>query len=123
MDLMMWLHTTSGIYSVKLGYYVATQILREADQVESSREHSGNKVWAKLWKLTVPNKIKVFGWKACQNILPTRENLVHKRIMVDNTSELCKIALETRVHALWECGVAKDVWVSSLVSLQKYVVS
>ena len=31
MDLMMWLHTTSGIYSVKLGYYVATQILREAD--------------------------------------------------------------------------------------------
>lgn len=71
----------------------------------------------------MPNKIKVFGWKACQNILPTRENLVHKRIMVDNTSELCKIALETRVHALWECGVAKDVWVSSLVSLQKYVVS
>lgn len=84
-DSVMWLHTTIGIYSVKSGYYVATQILKEADWAESSRGHRGNKVWAKLWKLKVPNKIKVFGWRACQNILPTQENLVHRRIMVDNT--------------------------------------
>ena len=76
-DSVMWLHTTRGIYSVKLGYYMATQMLREADWAESSRGHSGTKVWEKLWKLKVPNKIKVFGWRACQNILPTRENLVH----------------------------------------------
>ena len=27
-DSVMWLHTTRGIYSVKSGYYVTTQILR-----------------------------------------------------------------------------------------------
>ena len=117
----MWLYTTKGIYSVKSGYYVATQILRGADWAESSRGHSGTKVWVELWKLKVPNKIKVFGWRECQNILPTRENLVHPRIMVDDTYELCKSASEIGVHALWMCGVARDVWASSSMRLQKHV--
>ena len=69
----------------------------------------------------MPNKIKVFGLGACQNILPTQENLVHRRIMVNDTRELCKSASETGVYALWECGVAKDVWVGSSVRLQKHV--
>lgn len=65
MDSMMWLHTTSGMYTVKSGYHMATQVLRDVDWAESFRGSSGNKVWAKLWKLKVPNKIKVFGWKVC----------------------------------------------------------
>ena len=41
--------------------------------------------------------------------------------MVDDTCELCKSASETGVHILWDCGVARDVWASSLVKLQKHV--
>nr|XP_023894814.1 uncharacterized protein LOC112006735 [Quercus suber] len=62
-DSMVWLHTARGVYSVKSGYYVATQVLRGADWIESSRGLSGTKVWALLWKLKVPNKIKIFGWR------------------------------------------------------------
>ena len=98
---------------------MATQVLRRADWTESSRGVSGSKVWAMLWKLKVPNKIKVFGWRVCQNILPTRDNLVHRRIIDDDTCELCKSTSETVIHAIWECGVARDVWASSLVKLQK----
>uniref|UniRef100_A0A7N2RFA1 Reverse transcriptase zinc-binding domain-containing protein n=1 Tax=Quercus lobata TaxID=97700 RepID=A0A7N2RFA1_QUELO len=116
---MMWLHTARGVYSVKSGYYVATQVLRGADWTESSRGVCGSKVWTMLWKLKVPNKIKVFGWRVCQNILPTRDNLVHRRIIDDDTCELCKSTSETVIHALWECGVARDVWASSLVKRQK----
>ena len=85
MDSVMWLHTTNGMYLVKSGYHVATQVLRDADYVESSRGPSGNKVWAKLWKFKVPNKIKVFSWRVCQNIRPTRDNLVQRKIILDNT--------------------------------------
>lgn len=73
----------------------------------------------KLWRLKVPNKIKVFGWTACQNILPTRVNLARRKILEDAYCELCKIALETGIHVLWECSVAQDVWSGSLVRLQK----
>ena len=32
---------------------------------------------------------------------------------------LCSRMAETGVHALWECAVAKDVWSSSMIRLQK----
>ena len=41
--------------------------------------------------------------------------------MVDNTRELCRIAPEIGIHALWECGVAQDAWANSFMSLQKFV--
>lgn len=32
---------------------------------------------------------------------------------------LCSREVETGVHALWECAVAKDVWSSSMIRIQK----
>ena len=57
------------------------------------------------------NKIKIFGWRACCNILPTRVNLSKKWIIEDNRCVACKTELETGVHALWNCGLAQDIWV------------
>ena len=33
---------------------------------------------------------------------------------------LCSREVETGVHALWECAVAKDVWSGSMIRIQKY---
>ena len=67
----------------------------------------------------MPNKIKVFGWHACQNILPTRFHLRQRKIIEEDSCILCSRELETGVHGLWNCVVAKDVWAGSLVRLQK----
>ena len=74
-------------------------------------------MWKTLWKLKVPNKIKVFGWRACCNILPTRVNLLKKRIIEDNRCEGCKTEPEIEIHALWNCGVAQDIWAGCLARL------
>ena len=76
-------------------------------------------MWNALWKLHIPNKIKVFGWRACQEILPTRLNLVKQRILHDDVCLNCTRFLESTVHVLWNCGVAVDVWVRSSLKLQK----
>ena len=67
----------------------------------------------------MPNKIKVFGWRACHNIFPTRDNLVLRKIVEDDGCMLCSRRAETGIHALWECAVAKDVWSGSVIRLQK----
>ena len=64
--------------------------MRDGDVVESSSGPTGQFVWAKLWNLHVPTKIKVFGWRACQDILPTRANLVKRKIIIDNTYECAR---------------------------------
>ena len=76
-------------------------------------------MWNALWKLHIPNKIKVFGWRACQEIFPTRLNLVKRRILHDDICPNCTRFPESMVHVLWDYGVAVDVWAGSSLKLQK----
>lgn len=119
-DRLFWLHTDKGEFSVKTGYRVARQLKKNEDMRGMSSQ-SGLKslVWTKLWNLHIPNKIKVFGWRAFHNILPTQENLVQKHVIEDDTYELCTRTKETTIHAHWECGVAQGVWAESIRNCRK----
>ena len=41
-----------------------------------SDESQLRKFWKLLWGLAIPRKIRHFAWRACQDILPTKENFV-----------------------------------------------
>lgn len=38
---------------------------------ESSQPYSRSPTWKVIWNLQTPNAVKMFLWKACNNILPT----------------------------------------------------
>ena len=119
-DKLFWLHNREGKYTVKSGYHLAKQLGKEVDsQGECSKEVDVNLVWSKLWKLKILNKIKIFRWRACHNILPTRENLFWRRVIDDSTCELCQREMESVLHVLWECAVAVDVWAGSTKRIRK----
>ena len=63
----------------------------------------GSLVWAKLWKLQIPNKIKLFGWRACLDILPTRVNLARRKILEDDK---CEGVL-----------IGQGIWISCIVGM------
>lgn len=119
-DVMIWLLTKDGEYSVRSGYHVARMISKQNNSLgESSRTAQGNSVWKSLWKTNIPNKIKAFGWRASQNALPTKENLSRRGIIDNDRCELCEQASESVIHVLWECGMAQDIWAGSMRRLQK----
>ena len=101
-----WKHNKDGIFTVKSAYKVARALLKKVDWAESSSGSGGSRVWAAIWKLQIPNKIKVFRWRACHDILPTRRNLKKKWILMDELCLLCALSQESIFHALWECTVA-----------------
>ena len=68
---------------------------------------------------SVPNKIKVFGWRACHEILPTHVSLARRRIISDSMCHCCISLPKSIVHTIWECGAAQDVWAGSSINLQK----
>jgi len=75
-DMLFWLYNKNGRYSVRSGYHTARCLLNESRQEdEGSNLRPSNEVWARVWKFHIPNKIKVFMWQACHNILPTLERL------------------------------------------------
>ncbi|KAL0327024.1 UNVERIFIED_CONTAM: hypothetical protein Sangu_1780400 [Sesamum angustifolium] len=79
--------------------------------------------WRRVWQAKIPNKVKVFVWRACLNALPTGDNLVRR---IPNTSAecpFCSCSKEDRMHIFVLCPFARQVWglssiPLSLISLQ-----
>ena len=94
--------------------------MAESSSGETSVQRASTSLWLRVWKARVPNKVKLFSWRACQNILPTRDNLVRRRVVEDASCCFCHRATETILHVLWECGATQDVWASSVIRFQKF---
>ena len=76
-DRLVWKFCCDGKYKVKSGYHVARMLDDDTNgREESLVQRSDHQLWKQLWQLHVPSKIKVFGWRACLNILPSKVNLV-----------------------------------------------
>ena len=61
--------------------------------------------------MQAPLKIKKFLWRACHNILPTKQALMRRKILEDPIYERCKQAVTDSMHALWSCSKLDVVWV------------
>ena len=118
-DTVIWLHNPRGVFTVKSTYHVARRIISEAAQVGTSRGCTTKQVWEAIWKLRIPNKFKVFAWRACHNILPTAVNLTRRRVVQEEKCSVCTLEPESTIHALWDCAAAQDIWAGSARKLQK----
>ncbi|KAL5864153.1 hypothetical protein ACOSQ3_001667 [Xanthoceras sorbifolium] len=56
-----------------------------------------------LWGLNIPAKVRMFVWRACRNMLPTRSLLAARRVPVGAGCPLCDAADESVLHSLWLC--------------------
>lgn len=81
--------------------------------MESVFESSHLKVagrWKDLWKLQVPNKVKVFLWRAVRGCLPTRLRLQTKGVVCTGICPLCLNNLENEWHCLVACPSNLVCW-------------
>jgi hypothetical protein len=76
-------------------------------------------IWRSIWNLKVPNAVKMFMWKVCHNILPTKVNLARRGVNCNSMCPICKREEETIVHMLWSCPAARDVWGCGPIKVQK----
>jgi len=67
-------------------------------------------VWKKLWKLQVPGKIKIFGWRALHGLIPGRAILADRHIGYTGGCPMCLNGAEDIKHILFSCNRAKEVW-------------
>lgn len=63
--------------------------------------------------------VRVFLWKACSNILPTKLNLEKRSVVEDSLCPICRLEGESVEHILWTCESARDVWAACNNKIQK----
>jgi hypothetical protein len=117
-DQLVWAGTKKGIFTVRSAYHMAKE-LSLVDKGECSTERCKERMWQVIWKLNCPRVVHLFLWKACNNILPTKENLAKRAVTSDDKCPICKSETETVGHSLWSCPAAKDVWMECPVRIQK----
>ena len=90
-----------------------------AAKAEGSSRARTSPIWRSIWKLNIPSVEKNFLWRACENILPTRDNLCRQKIISNPMCPLCEQEAKTTFHILWQCISARDVWGSGSAVFQK----
>ncbi|XP_024039324.1 uncharacterized protein LOC127898872 [Citrus sinensis] len=103
-DEMLWHYDKHGEYSVRSGYQIALK-LKAPDEPGSSGSNS--KRWKVVWFVELPEKMKIFMWRAARNLLPTAENLWKRKCLKDPICQGCNREVETN-HDILE--FIYEVW-------------
>ncbi|KAJ1439535.1 Reverse transcriptase zinc-binding domain [Sesbania bispinosa] len=96
-DSLIWKLSKDDRYSVKSAYYHITE-----NMVDNSHYRVQGD-WKTLWKLKVPNCVKLFLWRLLRGCLPTRMNLQRKGVSCPATCAFCESALENEWHVFFGC--------------------
>ena len=116
-DKLFWPSNSDGLYSVKAGYrLLVNESLNPPDG--HSLLSQPMKYWKVLWKLKIPNRTKTLLWRATKDALPTRANLMRRKVLMDSTCQGCETEPKSTLHALWSCLKLKEVWAVHFESLK-----
>lgn len=69
-----------------------------------------DKWWRRMWNLKVPLRVRHFIWRAVRNILPIKDQLLTKRVLVIEFCPVCNESKDTVYHLLVSCPFAGLCW-------------
>lgn len=110
-DFISWLYEKSGVFSVWSAYKLAWDLKMEegSGKQSSSAYQEGIPLWKEFWKIPIPHKVSVFGWRVINNGLATQANKKQRHISVTSTCEVCGVEDESIMHALVKCDHANTL--------------
>nr|KYP44514.1 Putative ribonuclease H protein At1g65750 family [Cajanus cajan] len=107
LDHFSWRGDSSGCYTAASGYrFLTTGLSAEGDEV-----------WKKIWKLMIPEKVKLFLWQGLHSALPTNQVRADRRLAESGACSRCSCPHETILHALRDCPYSREVLMSGGTSV------
>lgn len=104
-DELFWNEDMQGEYTVKSAY----RLLQE--QRNLTVDGGSRELWKKFWRIKAPPKVMNMVWRAINQCLPTRVNLIVKRVQVNEICPFCNGESETIIHVLVSCPFANQCWI------------
>ncbi|WZZ86532.1 hypothetical protein YC2023_115111 [Brassica napus] len=100
-DTFCWSYTKTGQYTVKSGYWVATNLMKDEEELEVLQPII-IKLQAFDWKVNAPQKICHIIWQLISGQIAVTRNLVRRNMRCDNYCPRCGAPEETVTHAIFE---------------------
>ena len=112
-DCVAWHYNRNGMFSVKSAYHCQWES-KYGPRIHTLQATgaSRSQAWKRLWKLDLPGKIKIFGWRALHGFIPCMAVLANRHISNIGGCPVCKNGVEDIKHVIFTCDRAKAVWSS-----------
>ncbi|XP_062028333.1 uncharacterized protein LOC133744209 [Rosa rugosa] len=117
-DKLIWSPEKKGFYSVKSAYWIAREQVLQNVLTSTSNGDPFKELWQQLWKAKIPGKVIICNWRACNNLLPTRERLLAKGYTGTTECLLCQNHIEDNYHLFCQCPLAKQILSAPPFNLQ-----
>jgi hypothetical protein len=108
-DFHAWHFERNGIFSVKSTYKLAYNLnygVRWFAGSSNARDNTRS-IWKTVWRAPVPNKVRVFGWRAARDNLATTRNKFRRTLETLNTCKICGMTEENSYHDTVQCTKAR----------------
>ena len=79
-DKLIWAASSNGLFSVRSAYSLAVQLTKPEAVGTSSDSSHRRHFWRRIWSLSIPHKLRHFVWRVCKEILPSKANLVKRKV-------------------------------------------
>ena len=113
-DCIIWPRCNLGVYLVKTSYQMLCE-LENCEGASASNLETSKKFCGSIWKLGVPNKVKIFLWRACySDALLTKVSLQKRKGLDNSLCNECQIAPGDSFHALRSCEALNSVWLPKI---------
>ena len=111
-EFLAWQHEKNDCFSVRSAYRLGLRLAQQGREfAASSSAPFGNRpIWKKIWKCNVPQKVRIFAWKALSKALATEWNKRRRHLPVSGECRICGHVREDMFHALIQCPHATALW-------------
>jgi hypothetical protein len=110
-DCVAWHYNRNGVFSVRSAYHCQWKEKYGARiAAMQGGSTSNHQIWKNLWKLQVPGKIKIFGWRALRGLMSCNAILANRHIIPDGGCPVCHNGAEDIKHLMFMCDRARAVW-------------
>ncbi|GJM91514.1 hypothetical protein PR202_ga07890 [Eleusine coracana subsp. coracana] len=114
-DWPAWHFDAKGAFSVRSAYKVAVR-KREHDNAKDVggsgvvEEGETNFDWRRIWRLEVPNKVRMFVWRFVHNNLAVGKNIARRGVKWETICPMCNRLDEDGGHLFLKCKAVKECW-------------
>ncbi|KAB2605937.1 S ribonuclease [Pyrus ussuriensis x Pyrus communis] len=119
-DRLIWVAEKDGLFSTKSAYLVARTGGNVGGEETTTSEMDGElkHMWKALWRACVPEKVKICVWRCCLDALPTRANLMRRKVITNDACQFCQGESETVEHVFLSFPRSASIWFASPLCLR-----
>ncbi|XP_026460673.1 uncharacterized protein LOC113361748 [Papaver somniferum] len=106
-DVMLWMPSKYGTFSVKSTYKMLTH---STSEVQVNGANINSVIWKTLWKTQAASRVKLFIWKCIRGINSTKSRRAQYNSEVETHYDTCGHGYEDMEHIIFACKHARVVW-------------